>query len=64
MAHCCRKVDEKQPFRRAVKAPTASLRMMTHARISEVDFQGSGLEGQCSGEVLSADLVGHIIRVG
>jgi hypothetical protein len=64
MAHFCRKVDEKQPFRRAVKAPTASLRMMTHTHISEVDFQGSSLEGQCSGQGLSANLVGHILRVG
>jgi hypothetical protein len=31
MAHCCRKVDEKLPFRRAESAPMASLRRITTA---------------------------------
>ena len=41
-------------------------RIVTHDDpcISEVDFQGGGLEGERASEGLAADLVRHILRVG
>jgi hypothetical protein len=64
MANCCRNDNEEQPLRRAARAPTALLRMMTQASVvSEVELFGGCIEGESTAKSFPMDLVVYVVRV-